>query len=399
MVDVTVTNPAGTSSISPADEFTYANPAVVNEVSPDFGPVAGGGTVTLSGAGFTGATSVLFGSTPATSFTVVSDSEITAVVPAGTNGVVHIQVQTLFFTTPAITPDEYTYVGAPPTVTSLLKNSGSVVGGTFVQITGSGFTGVTAVDFGSIPAASYTVESPTLINAIAPTTVAASAPRGTAGTVDVTVTNIAGVSSSSADDQYTYLANVAPCTTTIIGTNDSKLTVTSGLTCLLDATQNGQVTVKPGAALSVTNSVINSTVSASSPSGISYCGSTETGALTVTGATGLVSLGNGCDPNTISGPVTITGAIAQVTVAALNQRGTLTLENNTGGIYLAASQIDGPVYVQNNSAPTLAENAVVSNTVTGSLYCTGNNPAPADEGTLNTVSGTASGQCAAIAQR
>jgi hypothetical protein len=38
-------------------------------------------------------------------------------------------------------------------------------------------------------------------------------------------------------------------------------------------------------------------------------------------------------------------------------------------------------------------------TVTGLLYCTGNNPAPADNGTINTVSGTASDQCAAIAKR
>jgi hypothetical protein len=44
-------------------------------------------------------------------------------------------------------------------------------------------------------------------------------------------------------------------------------------------------------------------------------------------------------------------------------------------------------------------NAVTSNTVTGSLYCTGNNPAPVDDGIINTVSGTASDQCAVIAQR
>jgi hypothetical protein len=36
---------------------------------------------------------------------------------------------------------------------------------------------------------------------------------------------------------------------------------------------------------------------------------------------------------------------------------------------------------------------------TGSLACTGNSPAPADNGAISTVSGTASGQCAAIAQR
>jgi len=42
---------------------------------------------------------------------------------------------------------------------------------------------------------------------------------------------------------------------------------------------------------------------------------------------------------------------------------------------------------------------VMGNTVTGSLACSGNDPAPADNGVVNTVSGTASGQCAAIATR
>lgn len=411
-VDVTVTNPAGTSSISSADRFTYANQAVIQAVSPDFGPVNGGGTVTISGAGFTGATSVLFGAVPAASYTVDSDTSITAVVPAGTDGIVDIRVQTPFSTTPATALDQYTYVGAPPTVTSLFPGSGSVVGGNLVQITGSGFTGVTAVDFGSLPAASYTVESPNLINAIAPTTVAASTPTGSPGTVDVTVTNLAGASSTSAGDQYTYLASVPPCTTTIIGTHAGKLTVTSGMTCLLDATQKGGVTVEPGAKLSVRDSAIQGTVTATGPSAIGYCGSTEAGALTVTGATGPVSLG-GIMPDgsacaseitsgaldTISGPVTITGASAPVFVGELTQHGTLTLDNNTGGIDLAASQIHGPVSVENNTAPALEEIAVVSNSVTGSLYCTGNNPVPSDDGIINTVSGTASGQCAAIAER
>lgn len=398
-VDVTVTDPAGTSSVSPADHYTYANQAVIKGVSPDFGPVAGGGTVTISGAGFTGATSVLFGSTPATSFTVTSDSLISAVVPAGANGIVDIRVQAPFSTTPPTALDEYTYVGVPPTVTSLFPSSGSVVGGNTVQITGSGFTGVTAVNFGSIPATRYTVESPTLINAIAPTTVTASAPRGSAGTVDVTVTNLAGASSTSAGDQYTYLASVPPCTTTIIGANSTRLTVTSGMTCLLDATQNGQVTVGPGAKLSVTNSTINGTVTATSPASVSYCGSTENGALTVTGSTGPVTLGNSCASDTISGPVTINGGSAMVAVGELNQHGTLTLENNTGGIYFVGSQIDGRVYVENNTAPVPVENGVMNNTVTGSLYCSGNNPAPSDNGILNTVTGTASDQCAALAKR
>src|SRR5208283_2463047 len=71
-VDVTVTTPGGISATSPADEFTYDPVPAVTSISPAAGPVAGGTTVTVTGTGFTGATSVKFGTTAATSYTVVS---------------------------------------------------------------------------------------------------------------------------------------------------------------------------------------------------------------------------------------------------------------------------------------------------------------------------------------
>ena len=61
---------------------TYAIPTVTG-ISPTSGPVAGGTTVTITGTGFTGATAVMFGTTGATSYTVVSATSITAVSPAG----------------------------------------------------------------------------------------------------------------------------------------------------------------------------------------------------------------------------------------------------------------------------------------------------------------------------
>jgi hypothetical protein len=67
-------------------------------------------------------------------------------------------------------------------------------------------------------------------------------------------------------------------------------------------------------------------------------------------------------------------------------------------VTFVGSQIDGLVHVDNNAAPAPAQITVSGNTVTGSLDCTGNNPAPIDN-VVNTVSGTASGQCAAISQR
>ena len=54
----------------------------------------------------------------------------------------------------------------------------------------------------------------------------------------------------------------------------------------------GTKAVEPGAALSVTNSTINGTVTATNPAAITFCGATEHGALSVTGPTqGPVILG------------------------------------------------------------------------------------------------------------
>ena len=50
----------------------------INAISPNHGTKTGGTTVTITGSGFTGATSVRFGGLPATSYTVNSNLQITA---------------------------------------------------------------------------------------------------------------------------------------------------------------------------------------------------------------------------------------------------------------------------------------------------------------------------------
>ena len=57
-------------------------------------------------------------------------------------------------------------------------------------------TGVTSVDFGGTPASSFRVDSPTRITA--------TVPAGSAGTVDVTVTNSNGTSATSPADRFTF---------------------------------------------------------------------------------------------------------------------------------------------------------------------------------------------------
>ena len=99
----------GTSATSPADQFTYVAAPTVTGISPTTGPAAGGTMVTITGTGFTGATAVDFGTTPATSVTVVSATTITADSPAGT-GTVDVTVTTAGRDVGHSPADQFTYV-------------------------------------------------------------------------------------------------------------------------------------------------------------------------------------------------------------------------------------------------------------------------------------------------
>jgi hypothetical protein len=68
--------------------------AEITNVTPSRGPVTGGTTVFISGTGFTGATQVLFGATPAASFVVNNDTSIQAVTPATAAAVLNVSVVT-----------------------------------------------------------------------------------------------------------------------------------------------------------------------------------------------------------------------------------------------------------------------------------------------------------------
>jgi uncharacterized repeat protein (TIGR01451 family) len=81
----------------------------VTGVSPSRGPTAGGTSVTVTGSGFTGATAVDFGTVPAASFTVDSDTQITATSPARPAGPVDVTVTTPAGTSAAGAADQYTY--------------------------------------------------------------------------------------------------------------------------------------------------------------------------------------------------------------------------------------------------------------------------------------------------
>jgi len=82
---------------------------VVSGVSPNTGVVAGGDSITIVGSGFTAATAVNFGGTPAASFSVASDSMISAVTPANAAGTVEVTVVTAGGTSVTSPVDQFTY--------------------------------------------------------------------------------------------------------------------------------------------------------------------------------------------------------------------------------------------------------------------------------------------------
>ncbi|GAA1332779.1 hypothetical protein GCM10009610_73140 [Pseudonocardia xinjiangensis] len=177
---VVVTKPGANSSNADV-AFFYVNSAAITSLTPDQGPTSGGTVVTITGTGFTGASAVSFGGTPATAFTVNSDSQITATAPAHAAGTAQVVV-----TAPGgpSSAADYLYIAAP-VITSVVPDEGPATGGTSVTISGSGLTFTSAVSFGVNPAP-FTV--------LSPTQVVATAPAG-AGTVQVTLTTPGGTSS------------------------------------------------------------------------------------------------------------------------------------------------------------------------------------------------------------
>ena len=226
--DVTVTTPAGTSGTSAADQFTAVAPPVplVVGVMPTSGPTAGGTTVVITGDAFTGATGVLFGKVPATSFSADSDTQITAISPPQVSGTVDIAVTTPSGTSETDPDDQFSYSAAPPRVTGISPTTGPTAGGTAVTITGANLSGVLGVSFGT--AAALTVQF------VSDNQVVAVSPVAAAGTVDVIVSTVNGASTPSGGDQFTFAATVD--TPSVTGLSPSSGPTSGGTTVTITGT-------------------------------------------------------------------------------------------------------------------------------------------------------------------
>lgn len=105
-IGITVDDVVGITGVAGA-----AGP-ILPGVAPSSGPSAGGTSVTLTGIGFTGATSVTFGDLEAPSLVVVSDTEATVVTPSSPPGAVDVPVTTPYRT--ETLPNGFTFSRCAP---------------------------------------------------------------------------------------------------------------------------------------------------------------------------------------------------------------------------------------------------------------------------------------------
>lgn len=119
-----------------------------------------GHTVEILGQGLTGTTGVSFNGTPAITFTVLTDTFMTATVPDGaTTGFIKV-------TTPSGTLTSNKKFQVKPQITTFSPASGPV--GTQVVITGASLSQTSKITFNSVIATNFTVDSDTQVSVIVP---------------------------------------------------------------------------------------------------------------------------------------------------------------------------------------------------------------------------------------
>ena len=151
-------------------EVVEASPVVTN-VSPTQGSVLGGTTVTLTGSNFRSGSIVTFGDVEATSVTVDSSTQITAVSPANNMETVEVKVETpdgQLFSSNSITFDFF----AQPTIAAVYPEVGQTSGGTTITISGTQFAAGATVTVGG--------SSATVLN-INDTSIVATTPANSSG--------------------------------------------------------------------------------------------------------------------------------------------------------------------------------------------------------------------------
>jgi len=338
------------ASGSPAFYVTYSVPAPsISGISPTSGNVGNG--VTISGANFTGATSVAFNGT-GVGYTVNSDSNITTSVPSGaTTGAISV-------TTPSGTGYSNTFtVTLLPSISGLSATSGNA--GDSIIITGNYFSGASSVTFNGT-GASYAVNSNTQITTTVPV-------GATTGTISVSNTGGTGYSGTFTVTTLPSVSSLSPSSgnagTSVVVTGNGFTGVSSvafnGTTASYTVNSNTQITT------TVPVGATTGTISVSNTGGTGYSGTFTVTTLptissispTIGGpGTSVVILGGGYTGTTA---VTFNGTSATYVVNSSGQI-TATVPNgatvgpisvtNSGGTAYSATFTPSSYYVSDGTA-------------------------------------------------
>ncbi len=280
----------------------------ISRISVSAGPISGGTSVTITGAGFRPGATVSFGSAAATNVVVVGDTQITATTPPSAAGVVAVAVANPGGLA-ATLAGAYTYAGTV-SVSRITPSGGLTTGGTAVTIVGAGFQTGTTVTIGGIPATGVAVPNTT--------TITATTPAGAAGAADVVATNPGGLS-ATLPASFTYAVPTAP---TISAVNPATGPITGGTSVAITGTgfQAG-ATVTIGASACTTITVATSTINCTTPAGTVGSADvtvTNPGALSGTLASGFIYA---AAPPSISGVSPASGPIVGGTPIVVSGRG------------------------------------------------------------------------------
>jgi uncharacterized repeat protein (TIGR03803 family) len=268
-----------------------------------------GTSVGIFGQGFTGATAVSFGGVPAVTFSVVSDTYLTATVPVGA------LTGTVTVTTlggPLASNQQFNVI---PTISHLAPGSGPV--GSTISIIGTGLTQTSAVTFGGVAATSFHVVSDSKVTGVVPTG---------AKTGKVVVTTAGGKATSMQTFKvtptitgFTPPSGLIGASVTITGTGLTQTTAVTfgGIAATFSVNSDSQVTATvPAGALS-------------GPIGITTPGGTATSSGTFDVTPTIISFTPTHGP--VGTPVMITGnSLTQATAVTFNgTSATFTVNSDT----------------------------------------------------------------------
>ncbi|WP_174520785.1 beta strand repeat-containing protein, partial [Sphingomonas soli] len=127
---VTMAAVGGGASNTPSSTANIVMVPTVTGISPSTGPSTGGTPVTITGTNFSGtsgAGGVKFGTVNASSYTVISRTQINATSPANSAGIHDVRVTNGSQTSAISADDKFTYTATPPTLGVTMTHTGNAV--------------------------------------------------------------------------------------------------------------------------------------------------------------------------------------------------------------------------------------------------------------------------------